>query len=220
MTVKWSHSALKKFEQCALQYKEVTVLKKYPFKDTDATLYGKDVHKAIELYGKEGTPLPEKYAQFLPVVDALLAKPGRKLFEHEMGVKVDLTPCDFHAEDRWARGIADLLIVDDDNLSARVVDWKTGGNKYPDTDQLKLMSLMVFAHFPHIRVVSSALLFIVKETMEKHRMTRDEAPAEWQRYRERVARLEQAHANDVWNPKQSGLCRRHCPVTTCMFNGV
>ena len=27
-----------------------------------------------------------------------------------------------------------LLIIDDDNLTARVVDWKTGSHKYPDID--------------------------------------------------------------------------------------
>ena len=46
MTVKWSHSALKDYEGCARRYHEVKVLKHYPFKDTQATLYGKEVHKA------------------------------------------------------------------------------------------------------------------------------------------------------------------------------
>jgi hypothetical protein len=63
-----------------------------------------------------------------------------------------------------------LLIVDDENLTAWVADWKTGNNKYPDRDQLVLMSLMVFAHFPHIRKVNSALLFIVKNDMVKMSM--------------------------------------------------
>lgn len=215
--VTWSHSGLKKFEQCARQYHEVTVLKRYPFTDTKHTIYGKDVHKAIEDYGRDGTPLPPEFAQFQPVVDALLAKPGRKLFEHEMALTKDLRPCDFKSDDRWVRGIADLLIVDDDNLTARVVDWKTGNDKYPDRDQLTLMSLMVFAHFPHIRSVSSALFFIVKGSMVKHKMVREDAEAAWWDYRERVAKLEAAHEFDVWNPSQSPLCG-WCPVKDCTFN--
>ena len=118
---------------------------------------------------------------------------------------------------RWVRGIADLLIVEDDNLTARVVDWKTGSNKYPDRDQLVLMSLMVFEHFPHIRSVSSALFFIVKDSMTAHRMTRDDIESAWWDYRQRVAKLEASYATDVWNPKQSPLCG-WCPVTTCPFN--
>lgn len=215
--VTWSHSALKDFEGCARRYHEVKVLKNYPFVETTHTIYGKDVHKAIEDYGRDGTPIPEKYAQFKPVVDAVLNKPGRKLFEHEMGITRDLQPCSFNDPNRWVRGIADLLIIDDDNLSAKVIDWKTGNNKYPDRDQLILMSLMVFAHFPHIRQVKSALFFLVKESMTTHSMLRDEAEEAWWRYRERVAKLEAAHANDVWNPSQSPLCG-WCPVATCAFN--
>ena len=216
-SVTWSHSGLKDFEGCARRYHEVKVLKNYPFVENTHTIYGKDVHKAIEDYGKLGTPIPEKYAQFKPVVDAVLNKPGRKLFEHEMGVTRDLQPCSFNSSDRWVRGIADLLIIDDENLSAKVVDWKTGNNKYPDKDQLVLMSLMVFTHFPHIRQVKSALFFLVKETMTTHSMLRGEAGDAWWRYRERVAKLEMAHDNNVWNPSQSPLCG-WCPVTTCTFN--
>ena len=208
---------MKKFEQCARQYHEVTVLKRFPFTDTKHTIYGKDVHKAIEDYGKHGTPMPEQFSFVLPVVDALLAKPGRKLFEHEMALTKDLRPCDFKDDNRWVRGIADLLIVDDDNLTARVVDWKTGNDKYPDRDQLVLMSLMVFMHFPHIRSVASALVFLVKGSMVKHKMAREDADAAWWDYRERVAKLEAAHEFDVWNPSQSPLCG-WCPVKHCTFN--
>jgi len=215
--VTWSHSALKDFEGCAKRYHEVKVLKRYPFTDTKHTIYGKDVHKAIEDYGRDGVPLPPEFMIFQPVVDALLAKPGRKLFEHEMALTKDLRPCDFKSDDRWVRGIADLLIVNDDNLTARVVDWKTGNDKYPDRDQLTLMSLMVFAHFPHIRSVSSALFFIVKGSMVKHKMAREDADAAWWDYRERVAKLEAAHEFGVWNPSQSPLCG-WCPVKECTFN--
>ena len=215
--VTWSHSALKDFEGCAKRYHAVKVLKRFPFTDTKHTIYGKDVHKAIEDYGKHGTPMPEQFAFVLPVVDVLLAKPGRKLFEHEMALTKDLKPCAFDSDDRWVRGIADLLIVDDDNLTARVVDWKTGNDKYPDRDQLTLMSLMVFAHFPHIRSVSSALFFIVKGSMVKHKMSYEDAEAAWWDYRERVAKLEAAHEFDVWNPSQSPLCG-WCPVKDCTFN--
>lgn len=217
MTVTWSHSSLKDFEGCAKRYHEVKVLQRFPFKDTVHTIYGKDVHKAIEDYGREGTPIPEQFAFVQPVVDVLLDKPGRKLFEHEMALTKELQPCDFKSPQRWVRGIADLLIINDDNLTARVVDWKTGNDKYPDRDQLTLMSLMVFAHFPHIRSVSSALFFVVKNSMVKHRMSREEADDAWQQYRERVAKLEAAHEFDVWNPRQSPLCG-WCPVKDCAFN--
>ena len=216
-TVTWSHSSLKDYEGCPRRYHEVKVLKNYPFKDTDATLYGKELHTAAELYIKEDTPLPPQFAFLQGTLDALIAKPGRKLCEHQMGVTKDLKPCGFMDKAVWVRGIADLLIIDDENLTAKVVDYKSGNNKYPDREQLKLMALMVFAHFPHIRRVSGALLFVVKEDIAKASFMVGEAEEYWWDYRERVARIEQAHETGVWNPKPTPLCG-WCPVTTCEHN--
>ena len=213
----WSHSSLKDFEGCARRYHEVKVLKKYPFQETEATIYGNKVHEALELYIRDGKEIPPQYAQFKDVADAMLAKPGRKLAEYEMALTVDLKPTGWKEKDVWVRGIADILIVDDENLTAWVGDWKTGNNKYPDRDQLVLMSLMVFEHFPHIRKVNSALLFIVKNDMVKMSMTRDQKDDYWWKYRERTARLEACFTHDVWNPTPTPLCG-WCQVTGCEFN--
>lgn len=215
--VTWSHSSLKDFEGCPRRYHEVKVLNNYPFQETEATYYGKEFHTAAELYIRDNKELPRQFDYAKDVLDALVAKPGRKLCEHEMGLTKDLMPCGFNDKNRWVRGIADLLIIDDENLTATVVDYKTGNNKYPDTDQLKLMSLMVFKHFPHIRRIKSALLFVVKNDMVKSSMAVDEADAVWWEYRERIAKLEQCHDTGVWMPKSSALCP-WCPVKTCEFN--
>lgn len=215
--IRWSHSSLKDYEGCARRYYEVKVLNKYPFQETDATRYGVEVHKALEMYIRDGTPIPPEYSQFNDVVDALIKKPGRKLAEYEMALTKSLQPCDWKSADVWVRGIADILIVDDEGLTAWVGDWKTGNDKYPDQDQLVLMALMVFAHFPHIQKVNGALLFIVKGSMVKMQMLREQADAAWWKYRERTARLENSFANNVWNPTQTALCR-WCPVVGCPFN--
>ena len=214
MKVTWSHSSLKDYEGCAKRYQEVKVLKNFPFVENDATRYGTEFHKAAEDYIQDGVLLPEQFNFAKATLDALIAKPGRKMCELQMALTTDLKPCDWKSPDAWVRGIADLIIVDDENMTAWVVDYKTGNNKYPDREQLKLMSLMVFAHMPHIRKVNSALLFVVKDDMVRHAMTLDQAEAEWWQYRERVARIEQAHGTGVWNPRPSPLCP-WCPVTTC-----
>jgi hypothetical protein len=217
MTIKWSHSGLKDFEGCARRYHEVKILKNYPTPDTQQIKYGKELHKAAEDYVRDNVPLPEQFAFVKPTIDALLTKSGRRYPELEMALTEDLTPCGFKAPEVWVRGVADLVIVDDDNLSGWIVDYKTGNNKYPDVGQLELMSLMLFANFPHLRQVNSALLFVVKETMVKYKMDIEQVPAAWQRYRERVARLVACHDNNVWNPNQTPLCG-WCPVSTCEFN--
>ena len=216
---KHSYSKVKAYETCPLKYYETQVLKNYPRVDTEATLYGTQVHEQAELFIKDGRPLDEAFKFMRPTVDTLAAMPGRKFPEYEMAVREDLTPCAFNDEDYWCRGIADLVIVDDENLTARVFDYKTGNNKYPDTDQLMLMALLIFKHFPHIRKVTGGLLFVVKGTVTKYRVNRDQEKNLWWRWRERVSRIDAAAACGVWNPKQSGLCRQYCEVTTCSFNG-
>ena len=215
--VTWSHSSLKDYEGCPRRYNEVKVLKNYPFTDTEATIYGKELHTAAEEYIENGTDLPPQFEFIKDTLDVLKAKPGRKLCEYKMGVTKDLKPCGFLDKDVWVRGIADLLIIDDDNLTARVVDYKSGNNKYPDRDQLKLMALMVFVHFPHIRRVSGALLFVVKNDIAKASYMVGEAEEYWWDYRERVARIEQAHETGVWNPKPTPLCG-WCPVKNCEYH--
>ena len=187
----WSYSSINLFKQCPQKYFRIRVKKDIVEPETEAIRYGLIMHKAAEEYIKDDKPLPPQFAFTQDLLDALKAKPGRKLCEHEMGVKADLTPCGFMDKDVWCRGIADLLIIDDENLTAWVVDYKTGNNKYPDREQLKLMALMVFAHFPHIRRVSGALLFVLKDDMAKASYMVGEAEEYWWDYRQRVARIEQ-----------------------------
>lgn len=208
---------MKDFEGCARRYHQVKILKMYPFQETEATRYGNELHKAAELYVGESKPLPKQFEFIKDTLDALINKPGRKLVEYKMTLREDLTPTEWFAKDAWVRGVADLLIIDDDNLTAWVVDYKTGNNKYPDRDQLRLMSVMVFKHFPHIRKVNSALLFVVKNDMVKHSMSVDEMDAEWWKYRERVSRIASCIDNDVWNPTRTPLCG-WCPCTGCEFH--
>lgn len=219
VNVTFSHSSLKDFQNCPRKYYEVKVLEKYPREETEATAYGTQLHEQCELYIRDGRPLDQNFRFLQPVLDRLNAMPGRKYPEYEMALTKDLRVCNFHAPDRWVRGIADLIIVDDDNLTARVFDYKSGSDKYPDTSQLELMALMIFKHFPHIRSVSGGLLFVLKNSVRKCKVELDMQDKMWWKYREEVARIEQAHATGVWNPKQSGLCRKWCPVLDCSFNG-
>ena len=217
--VTWSHSGLKDYEGCARKYHEVKVLNKYPREETEQTAYGTQLHEQCELYIRDNRPLDPNFKFMQKMLDNLKAMPGRKYPEYKMALTKDLRVCNFKAPDFWVRGIADLIIVDDDNLTARVFDYKSGGDKYPDPGQLELMALMVFKHFPHVRRVTGGLLFVLRNTVFKHKVSVEDAEKLWWKYRERVARIEQAHANGVWNPKQSGLCKKYCVVRSCEFNG-
>lgn len=213
----YSHSAMKQFNNCPRQYDEMRNKKAWPREETEQTLYGTELHKAAEEFIKEGTPIPKQFDFMQPYLDYLLLKPGQLFAELELGVKADLSPCGFKDPDVWMRGIVDVAIVDG-NL-AWVCDWKTGSNKYPDKDQLTLMALLLFAHYPELEKVKSALLFVLKEDMVKHETLRAASQRIWGIFKEEVARIEKCHTTGVWHPKQSGLCKKYCAVLSCEFNG-
>jgi hypothetical protein len=82
----WSYSSLKEYENCPKKYHEIRVLKNYEFIDTPQTIYGKEVHEALELYVKEGKELAKNYQRFKKVVDTLIAIPGTKYPEYKMAL--------------------------------------------------------------------------------------------------------------------------------------
>ena len=194
-TVKWSHSALKDYEGCPRRYHQVKVLKKYPFTDTQATIYGKQLHEAAEFYIKDDKPLPPEFEFIKNLLDALKARPGRKLCEYEMGVRADLTPCGFHDPDRWWRGIADLLVINEELGLAHSVDYKTSKSaRYADTKQLDLVATGLFAKFPEVKKVKSALVFVVSKEFVKAEHTVDKVEKYMEKPRQDVARIEAAVA--------------------------
>lgn len=214
----WSYSKMKAFETCPKQFYHVTVLNQFPFKDTDATIYGKEFHTVCENFIRDGVEVPPKFSFIKPTLEKLASMPGDKHCELKMGLTADLEPCGFFDKDVWFRGIVDLLIIDGDK--ARVIDYKTGKSaKYADKGQLQLMALCVFKHFPQVETVKGALLFTVaNEIVKQDYSIKNEGPM-WTPWLQKYASLEQAYETDVWNAKPSGLCRKHCPVVECPHNG-
>ena len=216
----WSFSRLKAFQQCPKQFYHEKVIKQYPFKMTEAVRYGDQFHKAAENYIKEGTPLPERFGYAQKSLDILNAKEGDKLCEYRMGLTENLSPCGFSARVVWWRGIADLVIVNVDEELAWVVDYKTGkSSRYADKGQLELMALALFKHFPFVKKVRAGLLFVVCEDFIKDTYTNDQEDILWAKWVEDIESMETAFRTEVWNPKPSGLCKRHCPVIECPHNG-
>ena len=77
--VTWSHSSLKDYEGCPRRYNEVKVLKNYPFTDTEATIYGKELHTAAEEYIENGTDLPPQFEFLKETLDVLKDRKSTRL---------------------------------------------------------------------------------------------------------------------------------------------
>jgi RecB family exonuclease len=218
--MKWSYSSIKLFEQCPRKYYHLKIVKDVVEPETEALLYGSRFHEAAEKYVRDGEALPPYFTFAKQTLDNLKQIPGDRLCEYEMGITKDLQPCAFDAPDVWYRGIADLLIIDREKGEARVVDYKTGKSaKYADPEQLELMSLCVFKHFPEIKKVKGGLLFVIANALVKSKYDSEQQDMLWTKWADRNKRLAFAVDTNTWNPKPSGLCRKHCAVLTCSHNG-
>lgn len=213
--VKWSYSSLKDYANCPKQYQEIKVLKRFTKFPTEQMRYGTEVHKALEDYVGEDTPLPKNYERFKSQLDPLKEMEGIKFPEHRMAITFNRQPCTWGAKDYWVRGIADLLVINGEK--AYVVDYKTGSNKYPDPKQLQLMALMTFAHFPQVNVVHAGLLFVMHEHFIPETYTRDKIESYWEDFQWNLERLHNSYVTDTWQANPTPLCG-WCPVTTCEFH--
>ena len=183
-------------------------------------MYGNEFHKAAEDYVGSGTTLDKRFDYAKAMLDSLNAKRGVKLCEQKVGVTENLTACGFYDKDVWFRGIIDLLIVDTLGETAWVIDYKTGKNaRYADKGQLELMALAVFLHYPEVKKIKAGLLFVVSNDLIKSKYHEYDTSSLWAKWLGKYEAMKIAADKNVWNPRPSGLCKRHCPVTVCAHNG-
>ena len=212
----WSYSSIKTFEQCPKKYYHLKVAKDVKDDPGEAAIYGTEVHEAAELFIKDGTPIPEKFAFMRPIVEPLAAKKGEKLAELRLGLRKvgsGYEACGFFDKDVWYRGIVDLLILDGDR--AWMIDYKTGKNaKYADMKQLDLMAGALFVRYPDLKVIKSGLAYVVSQEFPKKTHKREDLNKYLSVFVDELDQLDAAMDNGVWNAKTSPLCG-WCPVTTC-----
>jgi RecB family exonuclease len=214
----WSFSSLKTFQQCPRKYYHTKILKDVREPDTVATLYGKTAHTVAEEYIRDGVPVPAQFEYMKDILDQLNAIPGEKLCEVMLGLTKDLQPCEFHADDVWWHGIADLVVLDEENGIAHSVDYKTSKNaRYADVKQLDLVAAAIFAKYPKIKTIKSALLFVVSKEFIKAKHHAEMKEKYLEKPALDVARIEAARENGVWNPISGPLCK-FCSIKTCEHN--
>ena len=218
MSIVWSFSSLKTFQQCPKKYYHTKIAKDVVEPDTKATLYGKSAHTVAEEYIRDGTLIPPAFEYMQPTLDILKAIPGKKLCEVKLGLTKSLEGCDFNAPNVWWHGIADLVIINRETGIAHSVDYKTSKNaRYADVKQLDLVACGLFAKYPKINKVKSALIFTVSKEFVKADHHREMLLKYVEKPSQDVARIEAALENGVWNPISGPLCK-FCSVKQCEYN--
>lgn len=218
MSIVWSFSSLKTFQQCPRKYYHNKILKDIREPDTKATLYGKEMHQIAEDFIRDGTPIPPTFDYIIPTMEMLAAIPGEKHCEVKLGLTRDMRACDFDAPDVWWHGIADLVIINEEKGLAHSVDYKTSKNaRFADVKQLDLVAAGIFARFPKIKKIKSALIFVVSKEFVKADHVAERALEYVAKVTPDVNRIEAAIRTNVWNPVEGPLCR-FCSVKQCEYN--
>lgn len=219
----WSYSALTLFDQCPLKYKKLRVTKEIKEPESEAMIYGTEVHKAAELHVRDSVPISPKYKFIQPYMDKMKALPGNKLCEHKLGLRIEdgkIVPCGFFANDVWFRCVVDLLSLDNAKGVAYVIDYKTGkSSQYADDLQLKLMAAAVFLHFGQIQTIRAGLLFFIAKDFIKRIYDTKQKLTVFSEVDTILQRREVAYETGVFNPKQNFTCKGWCPVMSCKHNG-
>jgi len=215
----WSYSALTAFETCPKRFYLTRVSRQVQEPQTEATIWGNKVHKALELYAKGEQPLPKDLKRYAKYVDKILSYEGKRVIEKRVALDKNLRPTTWMAKNVWVRGVIDIGVVGSEK--AYLLDWKTGKRK-PDSDQLKLFAALAFASFPWIEKVTTGFIWLKEGEFDKEVFTRDQLTEIWGEFHPRLSRLAHAYDADKWTPKPSGLCRNWCPVgqKLCEFCGT
>ncbi len=214
----WSYSALTAFETCPKRFQLTRVTKQVKEPQTEATMWGNKVHKALELFAKGEKPLPPDLQAYEKYVRKIQAYEGKRIVEERVALDSKMRQTKWMAKNVWVRGIIDIGVIGSE--TAYVLDWKTGKHR-PDTDQLKLFAALTFALYPWVDRVVTGFIWLKVNKFDKEVYTREQLPEIWADFAPRLERLAIAYSADKWLPNPSGLCRSWCPVgrPLCEFCG-
>jgi hypothetical protein len=210
----WSYTGLDKFVTCPKQFYEVKVIKRIKDVQGEDAKWGDRVHKAFELHLRDGVALDPELAKYQSYLDAIKRVKGTMHVELEMALDTSLQPCAYFGPNVWVRGVCDVLHLQ--GTRALAMDHKTGKRKV-DSKQMKLMALMIFATFAEVQEVKVGFFWLKTSEKDTDKFKRTDISRLWLEFMPALQQYKEAFRNDIWQPRQSGLCYGWCPVTTCEF---
>lgn len=215
----WTPSKLDAFKGCPRQFEARYVSKVIPYVESPEQAKGNKDHKTLELrqaHGAEKHPLPADMAMHEWYMKELDSWPGVRFTEQKIALDTKGKACAWGVTNVWFKGVIDFLIVNGD--TARIVDYKTG-KKRPKWDQASAYVLHTFIHHPDVQQVVFEFYWTSTGDRSVQMWTRADIPAMWRTLIPDLKQYKEAFDTNVWQPRQSGLCRQWCDVLSCEFNG-
>lgn len=214
--VAWSYSRLTNFEQCPKKFWHLNVAKDIKEPTSEAMRYGSEVHKAIELRISKGQEFPLHLTHLEPMIARFADLKAEVIVEQQLALNHNLKPTGWFDSDVWCRAIIDYAAISGDR--ALVVDWKTG-KMSDDFTQQKVAAAMFFIFFPKVQTIDMMYYWLKDKKHTTETLKREDAKHVWAAMMKRVRVYVDAHNTTTFEPRPSGLCKRHCPVKSCPYNG-
>lgn len=190
--------------------------KSIPFVETEATAYGKQVHKHFEnrLVKKKALPLDLRHHE--KVMARLYDAKGKGYGEQKLAINRNFEPTGYFDNDVWFRAILDYMKIYGQN--AVVVDHKTGKMK-DNFDQIELASAALLAHDPNIQHITALFYWTKDKIITKTKIHRSDLSEIWSKFLPRVEQLENAYETTNFPAKPNPLCKKYCGVKSCPHYG-
>lgn len=219
----WSWSVYELFDTCPRKYERTWLKKEFvePEDTREHANWGEHVHRALQAAVETDQPLPDnmKDLHLENRVAMLRSMPGTLLVEQRLGLSKDLQPCDFFDKDKiWVRAIGDFVCINPSGTKALILDYKTGKRKL--TNQLKLLALVLFQHYPNLVEVHAGFMWTkLKGKLDIETYYRKDRARLWGAFTGLLGQMKESFKLDIWPAKRNGLCLKYCPVESCPYNG-
>lgn len=211
----WSHSRLKTFNACPKQLYHTAILKRtdpgyVPYIEGKAQRDGKEIDQALSDRIGKGVPLPAKFAPYEPIAGMVLALPGAKFTQLQLGLDQTFTPCGYKDWDNcWVRVAYDLAVIND--WHAYLWDWKNG-KVWIDESQLRLYATIGFHVYPELEVIDTSFVWLAHGKTSDKTYRRRELPDLWETFLPDVERLQVSFKTNHWPATPSESACKWCSV--------
>lgn len=217
MSFPWSYSFLSDFDNCPRKAYHRYVEKDLPREPaSDAQMWGREAHKALEQRIAAGTPLKGRSANFEPLAVAVIAQrdAGKTvLVEQQIAITADGSPVDQYAKDVWGKGRLDVAIVAGD--VGFIIDWKTGKER-EDPYELEVFALLAKCKWPGLKKVVGSYAWLQAGKQGKvHDLSN--FGATFNGIKGTMKTVEMLPPDKEWAANPNPLCG-WCPVKKCEHN--
>lgn len=218
----WSYSAINDFFTCPRKYAASRYYFTSPYVESAAMKEGNKIHKYLEDYIRQNTPIPQEYKQYQKYADVLLAAAKKKdliiVPESEFAINQKMNMTGWFSSDAWGRGKLDVLMLTKDHRKAWIYDWKTGKPK-EDRMQLHFFAVFVSWFYPLVREVVCRNIFLKYDNIDGETVHHSDLPKLQADLFGKIERIMAAWNTETFPAQPSGLCKNYCEVYTCEHNG-